>query len=271
VLVLAAAGCGTVGGGPACASLLVCCSQIGNLGQRQTCQELHTQATHSPDADNACAQIALSFNSAGECTALPPPGDGGGFDFIVGGDRPNGSDGGGPTDIPLGVDPPFFDAPFDAGGPDLVPPEDVPVGQDLTSCSTDSCSIDSDCCNGLQCKSGFCEAPCADFGQSCQSVSDCCAGISFCSAQGICSNQSTCQDLGASCFTSTDCCSSFCDGSQCISTCQGEGTSCEVGANCCSGVCDASTCVPACQPSGFACNFTSDCCSGTCVSGSCSP
>lgn len=149
-----------------------------------------------------------------------------------------------------------------------------------------SCGADTDCCDGLACRRGRCEAingtGCADQGcTSGFSAGGCCESAPVCGAVAGSTNtrcRSACMGPGQTCTATGDCCGGrTCTNRVCSTTgCASTGGRCNLNADCCSG----NSCVRGvCQSGGQNCSgaygicrTASDCCGGaTCTSGLCQP
>lgn len=149
-----------------------------------------------------------------------------------------------------------------------------------------ACGADTDCCDGLGCRRGRCEAitgsGCADQGcTSGFSAGGCCESSPVCGAVAGSTNtrcRSACMGPAQTCTSSADCCGGrTCTNRVCSTTgCASSGGRCNLNADCCSG----NSCVRGvCQAGGQNCSgaygicrSAADCCgSATCTSGLCQP
>lgn len=150
-----------------------------------------------------------------------------------------------------------------------------------------ACGADTDCCDGLSCRRGRCEAingtGCAE--QSCTAgfgAGGCCESSPVCGAVAgstATKCRSACMGPGQTCTSTTDCCGGrTCTNRQCSTTgCASTGGKCNLNSDCCSG----NSCVRGlCQAGGQSCSGTygicrtaADCCTAgvTCTSGLCQP
>jgi hypothetical protein len=85
---------------------------------------------------------------------------------------------------------------------------------------TGTCSVSTDCCGALVCRSGSCENPCLELTGTCSVSTDCC-GVLVCKS-GSCGNPGVCKQNGASCIIGSDCCSG-----QCFAYANGPGLQCQ--------------------------------------------
>lgn len=154
--------------------------------------------------------------------------------------------------------------------------------QPVTECAGESrkCTADSDCCQGLMCRDGYCGQRCDQNGIACKLNSSCCSG--YCNQQTAqCDTPPSCVKEGESCryaapgataLIEKTCCSGLvCNANGVCAkppSCSENGASCKLGSECCSQYCDQVTYKcgsrPSCYDTYYPCAKNSDCCSGYC-------